>query len=133
MRSSRSVFASVAFLLFLVLASGSLFAAPVISNLNPTSGATGTSVIITGTGFGSSQGSSTVKFGGIVASVTNWSNTGTSITARVPSGTNPTSGATGTSVIITGTGFGSSQGSSTVKFGGIVASVTNWSNTGTSI
>jgi RHS repeat-associated protein len=84
--SLRSVLTLVASLSFVLIASESLWAAPVISSLNPTSGATGTSVVITGSNFGSTQGTSTVKFAGVVAAVTNWSNTGTSITATVPSG-----------------------------------------------
>jgi cellulase/cellobiase CelA1 len=58
-------------------------AAPAITLLNPTSGATGTSVTITGTNFGSTQGSSTVLFGTTAATVTSWS--ATSITVTVPS------------------------------------------------
>jgi hypothetical protein len=83
---NRLVLGSVGCLFFAILAAGSLLAAPVISSLNPTSGASGTSVVITGSSFGSSQGSSTVKFGSAVASVTNWSSSGNSITATVPSG-----------------------------------------------
>ena len=55
---------------------------PTITSLSPTSGTVGTSVTITGTNFGSSQGSSTVTFGGTTATVTSWSST--SITATVP-------------------------------------------------
>ncbi|MGC1943643.1 MAG: IPT/TIG domain-containing protein, partial [Candidatus Acidiferrales bacterium] len=58
--------------------------APTISGLNPTSGPIGTSVVISGTNFGSPQGSSTVKFNGVTATPTAWS--ATSITAPVPSG-----------------------------------------------
>jgi len=86
MRCARSALVLLSLVSIILLTRASLFAAPVISNLNPTSGATGTSVVITGTGFGSSQGTSTVKFGVVTATVTNWSNTGTSITANVPAG-----------------------------------------------
>jgi hypothetical protein len=58
--------------------------APVISNLNPTSGAVGTSVTITGSNFGASQGTSTVTFNGTAATPSSWS--ATSIIAPVPSG-----------------------------------------------
>src|SRR5215831_15566203 len=130
------------------------FAAPSINSLSPTSGTTGTLVTITGTGFGSSQGSSTVKFNGTIATVTSGNWTDTSIKVNVPSGAttgnvvvtvltpsngvnftivkitslSPTSGNTGTLVTITGSGFGSSQGSSTVKFNGVAATVSsgNW-------
>jgi hypothetical protein len=58
--------------------------APTISSLTPASGPIGTSVTIAGTGFGTTQGTSTVTFGGISATPTSWSNT--SIVAPVPSG-----------------------------------------------
>jgi hypothetical protein len=131
---------------------------PTISNLNPTSGLVGTSVTITGTNFGASQGTSTVTFNGTVATPTSWS--ATSIAVPVPTGAitgnvvvtvggtasngvtftvtvpppsitnlNPTSGLVGASVIITGTNFGASQGTSTVKFNGTTATPTAWSAT----
>jgi RHS repeat-associated protein len=130
---------------------------PSISSLNPTSGPVTTSVTVTGTNFGSSQGSSSVSFNGTTATATSWS--ATSIVTSVPSGAttgnvivtvsgvasngvnftivsvpnisnlNPTSGPVGTSVTITGTNFGSSQGSSTVSFNGTTATVTSWSAT----
>jgi hypothetical protein len=56
--------------LFVVVAgNGSLFAAPIISSMSPTSGTSGTLVTITGTGFGSTKGTSTVKFGAVAATV----------------------------------------------------------------
>jgi len=76
-------------------------AAPQISSVSPTSGPAGTSITITGTNFGASQGTSTVTFNGTsqttfaeapqgirfanrVATPTSWS--ATSIVAPVPSG-----------------------------------------------
>jgi hypothetical protein len=56
---------------------------PSITSLSPTSGVDGSSVTITGTNFGASQGSSTVSFGGVNAAITSWSKT--SIKATVPS------------------------------------------------
>jgi hypothetical protein len=56
---------------------------PSISSVSPTTGNPGSAVTITGTNFGSSQGTSTVSFGGTAATVTGWS--ATSITATVPS------------------------------------------------
>src|SRR5262249_14447041 len=128
---------------------------PSITSLSPTSGAVGTSVTITGTNFGSSQGTSTVTFNGTTATPTSWSST--SIAVPVPSGAttgnvvvtvggtasngvsftvtpgitslSPTSGGAGTAVTITGTTFGSTQGSSTVTFNGTTATPTSWSNT----
>jgi YD repeat-containing protein len=57
---------------------------PNLTSLSRVSGLFGTSVTITGTNFGSTQGSSTVTFNGTSATVSGWS--ATSITATVPSG-----------------------------------------------
>lgn len=149
-----------AFVIFLLVLFGTslplLAAAPAISSLSPAYG-------VSGSNFGATQGSSTVKFGdsgisgsAVTAQVTSWSNT--SIVAVVPaflagasyfqvvvgssksneenfavtnpftSGLVPSAGVAGTSVTIWGVNFGSSQGTSTVTFGGISAEVTDWSN-----
>ncbi|HEV2279223.1 MAG TPA: IPT/TIG domain-containing protein [Acidobacteriaceae bacterium] len=142
-------------------AKGVIFTAakPNISSLSPTSGTGGTAVTITGSSFGSSQGSSTVTFNGTKATATSWSDT--SIVANVPAGTpegagpvivtvngvasnsvaftvtgpqitslSPTSGAIGTAVTIAGSHFGASQGTSTVSFNGTNATaITTWSDT----
>ncbi|MGJ5814497.1 beta strand repeat-containing protein [Paludibaculum fermentans] len=133
---------------------------PTISAIAPTSGAIGTAVTLSGSNFGATQGGSTVKFNGTNAVVISWSST--SIIAQVPAGaTNglvsvsvnssvayspqtftvtataapnitsitPSTGAIGTSVVITGTNFGASQGSSTVGFNGTAATAISWSNT----
>jgi RHS repeat-associated protein len=76
---------AVAFLVVLFAAT-SLFAAPSITNLSPTSGTSGISVTITGSGFGSTQGTSTVIFGFTTATVTAWNSNGNSITVTVPPG-----------------------------------------------
>ena len=55
---------------------------PSITSVSPTSGPVGTSVTITGTNFGSMQGSSTVKFNGTPSTPSSWS--ATSIMAPVP-------------------------------------------------
>src|SRR5438132_5748323 len=127
-------------------------AAPTITSLSVSSGPVGTAVTITGTNFGSTQGTSTVKFNGTTASVTSWS--ATSIGVTVPSAATTgnvvvtvsnvasngksftvtpaitslsiTTGAVGAAVTITGTTFGSTQGTSTVKFNGTTATVTSW-------
>jgi hypothetical protein len=135
---------------------------PSITSLNPTFGQVGTSVTITGTNFGTTQGTSTVKFNGIAATPSGWS--GTSVVAPVPSGAttgnvvvtvggvassgvnftvtvsapsitglNPTSGVAGTSVTVTGTNFGAVQGTSTVMFNGITATPTSWSTASISV
>ncbi|HLJ29310.1 MAG TPA: IPT/TIG domain-containing protein [Candidatus Angelobacter sp.] len=130
---------------------------PVISSISPGSGPVGTSVTITGTGFGTAQGSSTVTFNGVAASPTNWS--ASSITVAVPgslvagsanvvvtvngvssgagaftvtpavTSVSPGLGPVGAQVTITGTNFGATQGSSTVALAGVTATITSWSNT----
>ena len=131
---------------------------PAITNIAPNPAAIGTSVTITGTNFGATQGGSTVTFNGTAASPTSWS--ATSITTLVPAGATtgsvvvtvgglPSNGysftvgsagpsitdieanpaAVGTAVTITGTNFGATQGGSTVTFNGTAASPTSWSAT----
>jgi regulation of enolase protein 1 (concanavalin A-like superfamily) len=131
---------------------------PTISGLSPVLEQVGISVTITGTNFGSTRGSSTVAFNGILATPTAWSNTSIATTVPVGASTgyvvvtvggaasnqelfaivpplptitnlSPTSGITGTSVTINGSTFGSSQGASTVTLNGLVAAVTSWSDT----
>src|SRR6185503_3542607 len=58
---------------------------PAITSLSPSAGLVGTAVTISGTNFGATQGTSTVKFNGTTASPTSW--TDTSIVAPAPSGT----------------------------------------------
>jgi hypothetical protein len=53
-----------------------------ILSINPDRGNTAISVMISGTGFGTQQGSSTVTFNGVAAAVSSWSST--SITTTVP-------------------------------------------------
>jgi YD repeat-containing protein len=131
--------------------------APSISGLSPTSGPVGTSITISGANFGATQGTSTVTFNGTSATPTSWSNT--SIVAPVPSGATtgpvvvtingqasngvtftvtvppsissltPISGPVGTSVTISGSNFGATQGTSTVTFNGAAATPTSWSDT----
>jgi IPT/TIG domain len=132
-------------------------AIPAITNLSPSSGIVGTSVTITGTNFGATQGSSTVTFNGKPATPSSWSNT--NIVAPVPSGAatgnvvvnvagsasnavvfsvsslpsitnlSPSSGTVGSSVTITGANFGATQASSSVTFNGKPATPSSWSNT----
>jgi len=132
---------------------------PSITSLSVTSGAVGTAVTITGSGFGAAQSGSTVTFGSVSAGMaSDWRET--SITVAVPAGAGagnvvvtvggaasngvwftvtggpgvtriwPTSGPVGTVVTITGSGFGGTQGGSTVEFAGTTAStVPYWSDT----
>jgi hypothetical protein len=129
-------------------------ATPSITSLSPTSGVVGTCVTITGTNFGSTKGTSTVTFNGTAATPTSWS--ATSVVAPVPTGAttgsvvvtvsnhasngvtftltpsitslSTSSGAVGASVTITGANFGSTQGTSTVKFNGTTATPSSWAS-----
>src|SRR5262249_37445732 len=130
---------------------------PSITSLSPTSGAVTLPVTITGTNFGATQGTRTVKFNGTTATPTSWS--ATSIVAPVPAGAttgnvtvtvggvasngsaftvvptatitslSPTSGAVTLPVTITGTNFGATQGTSTVALHSTTATPTTWSAT----
>jgi hypothetical protein len=127
---------------------------PGITGIFPTTGGIGATVTITGAGFGTTP---TVKFNGTAATPTSASDG--SITVPVPTGATtgnvvvtaggtasnalsftvssgfsitsvtPTSGNTGEAVTITGTGFGTSQGSNSLSFNGATATVTSWTNT----
>jgi len=138
-------------------ASGGGASGPTISNLNPTSGVVGTAVVITGSNFGATQGSSAVTFNGTTAIPTSWSATGiavpvptsattgnvvvtvagvssngVSFTVLVPPSITslaPNSGTVGTSVTIAGANFGTSQGTSAVTFNGTTAAQASWSAT----
>jgi IPT/TIG domain len=132
--------------------------APTISSLRPNSGTGGIPVTISGSNFGATQGTSTVTFNGIASRPTSWSATSitapvpagattgnvvvtvggqasnaVNFTVTAPglsiTGLNPTSGPAGTSVTITGTNFGATQGTSSVTFNGAAATVTSWSAT----
>ena len=129
---------------------------PSITNLSPSSGPLGTSVTISGANFGTTQGSSTVGFNGVLATPTSWS--ASSILVPVPAGAtsgnvtvvvtgqtsngvpfnvtlpppaitglSPSFGPVGTSVTINGTNFGATQGSSGVSFNGTAGTPTSWS------
>jgi hypothetical protein len=132
--------------------------APNISSLSPAAGQVGTPVTITGINFGATQSTSTVTFNGTSGTPTSWSATsitvpvpagattgnvivtvagvasnGVNFTVTGPPPTitnlNPTSGAAGASVTITGTNFGATQSTSTVTFNGTFATPTSWSST----
>jgi RHS repeat-associated protein len=127
---------------------------PVITSLAPPAGPPNGIIVISGTGFGFYQG--TVQFNSVVAHVGLWSDT--SITLDVPltattgpvtvtvngfssagvtftvieplsiSGISPTSGQVGSTVTITGAGFGATQSDSVVTFDGVAATVSSWSD-----
>ena len=132
---------------------------PVLSGVTPPASQINGTVTLTGTGFGLSQNDSQVKLNGVVTTVGYWSDT--SIKIYVPSNAStgsspltvavggvtsnsmsftvlealsvtsisPTTGPAGTSVTITGAGFGPTQSTSAVNFWGTPANVTNWSDT----
>lgn len=81
---------------------------PTITGFSPTSGAPGTSVVITGTNF---TGATAVRFGGTTATFT--VNSSTQITATVPAGA-----ATGAISVTTPSGTATSSSSFTVTQGG---------------
>jgi hypothetical protein len=142
-------------------ASFSIVPSPIISSLSPALAAVGISVTITGSNFGSSQGSSTVTFNGVAASPTSW-NSG-SIVVPVPSGAtsgpvlvnvnavsgngaqftvprilqitglSQTAGAVGAVITISGSSFGATQGASIVKFSGTVGTPVTWSDSSISV
>jgi hypothetical protein len=132
--------------------------APTISSLTPNAGPVGTTVTIAGNNFRDQQLGGTVKFfNNRTATVTMWSNTSIVVTVPASSATgnvtvtvagttsagtafivgnvptianlSPSSGVSGTAVVITGTNFGATKGSSTVKFNGVTAATTSWSTT----
>ena len=131
--------------------------APVITAIAPPMGTVGTAVIIRGNYFGITKGTSTVSFNGTaVTTYALWSNTvirctvpqGATtgpVTVTTGSGTSPGKtftmkapaiiaiappfGTVGTSVVIAGSYFGATRGTSTVSFNGVPAtSYTAWSN-----
>jgi len=130
---------------------------PGLSSVSPTTARAGDSITLTGTNFGATQGSGSVWLGNKLAgSIVSWSNTQivaivasgaksgsaqvqqggvwsnsiafTVITPNV-TGISPTSGPVGTQVTITGTGFGTTQGSGLVWIGTKYATVVSWSDT----
>jgi hypothetical protein len=132
--------------------------APNITNIQPNPAAVGATVTITGTNFGATQGGSTLTFNGTTASPATWSATSITVpvpvgattgnvvvtvggqpsngylftvTAPAPNITNiqPNPAAVGTTVTITGTNFGATQGGSTLTFNGTTASPATWSAT----
>jgi hypothetical protein len=127
---------------------------PIISSVTPASGLAGTLVTINGTGFGTVTGQlwlgtapgivSSWSDSQILATVAAGSATGTAqvlqagvVSNAVPFAVNtpsitsitPTSGIAGTSVTITGSGFGSAQGSGIVWIGSAQGLVASWTDT----
>jgi hypothetical protein len=130
---------------------------PLISSVTPDSGPSGTLVSISGSGFGSGQGTGGVWLAGTALNATAWSDTRVQVTVpaaalsgsisvlqggvmsnAVPftvtgapphiDGIWPLSGSPGTTVYIMGQGFGATQGSGSVLLGGADAPVVSWSD-----
>src|SRR5262249_20690582 len=134
---------------------------PGVTQISPSIGPVGTPLVITGTLFGASQGSSTVTIGAVSVVPTSWSDT--SISAAVPAGLpsgssnvivsvggfassaqsitvipvitgeSPSSGPVGAQITLTGTSFGSQQGGSTLTFNGMAATPTTWGDTSVTV
>ena len=130
---------------------------PIITSVTPTPAPYEGTITIAGSGFGASQGSSTVTLNGSQLTPTAWSDAGITLTlpstavsgslvitaggiSSAPfsltvlgpptiSGVSPGSGVVGAVVTITGSGFGSPQGSSTITLNGASMTPTSWSNT----
>jgi hypothetical protein len=132
-------------------------APPVVNALSKPNGAPGTTVTITGTGFGAQKRDSIVWFNGVRAQFVTWSDT--SIDFIVPAGVgtgyvgiqnsagmsnglyfipfnSPTvtqlsasAAAVGSDITITGNTFEATQGSGWVSFGGTAGVVKSWSDT----
>lgn len=87
MRRSLGIISIPRFFTFLLLANRANAQAPSLTSLPPANGPVGTSVTITGTNFGATQGPSTVSLNGAAATPTSWS--ATSILVAVPSSDAP--------------------------------------------
>ncbi|MFZ0317670.1 MAG: IPT/TIG domain-containing protein, partial [Candidatus Sulfotelmatobacter sp.] len=130
-------------------------APPIVIGVSPTSGAAGTPVTITGSGFGTTQGSGAVWLGTNLGSVVSWSDG--QVVATVTTGStsgaaqiqqngaasnsvpftintaaiisvSPNNGLAGTQVTISGSGFGAMQGSGNVWLGTVPAIMNSWSD-----
>lgn len=129
---------------------------PSISSVTPANGVAGAQVTITGSGFGTSQGSGYVLVGTALGLVVSWSDTQIVATVAPGSATgmvqvfqgglqsngfnfticnpailavSPASGPPGTTVTITGSGFGASQGNGQLWLGNMSGVVNSWSDT----
>jgi hypothetical protein len=128
---------------------------PNITGVSPASGAAGTPVTVTGSGFGATQGSGNIWLGTTLGSVVSWSdgqivavvstgsNSGVAQVQQINGASNsvpfavntatitnvsPNNGLPGTQVTITGSGFGATQGNGNVWLGTLPAIVNSWSD-----
>ncbi len=133
-----------------------IVSAPNLVSVVPLSGPAGTQVTISGSGLGTTQGSGRVMLGTTYGSVVSWSDT--QVIATVASGSSsgtasiqqggiwsnsvdfsvstptiatvsPSSGAAGTQVTVSGSGFGAAQANGRVWLGTTYGLVTSWSDT----
>jgi hypothetical protein len=132
---------------------------PTITGVTPSRGTTGTSVTVTGSGFGTTQGLGQVWLGNAPATVTSWNDTEVvaTVAERVPSGRpghaqvlqngtwsdawpfvigtptistiTPVLAGPGAAVTISGSGFGDGQGSGIVWLGDRPGMVSSWTDT----
>jgi len=94
---------------------------PTINSISPSAGTTGMSVTVSGSNFGSTQGTSTITFNGVNAAPSSWS--ANTIVVPVPSG------ATTGPVVVTVNGAASNASTFSVgAIGGISGSVTRASD-----
>lgn len=126
-----------------------------VTEFSPTSAASGQTVSIKGYGFGSQPGSSRVSFAGAAAEIVSWSDEEIKVVVPVAAETGllivetdgkqieagtftvidyavtmqPLFGPPGTTVVISGYGFGDAQGESSVTLHGTALPVLKWTNT----
>src|SRR5437016_3165961 len=129
---------------------------PQITSVSPSTARAGDQILISGSGFGSSQGNGNVWLGSTYGVVVSWSDS--QVVAAVASGSKtgvaqilqggvwsnaadftvitpnisnvtPTTAIAGTQITITGTGFGAGQGSGSVWLGSTYGVVVSWSDT----
>lgn len=98
---------------------------PTITSVSPGAGPAGTNVVISGANFGATQGSSTVKFNGVTATPSNWSDT--SISCAVPAG------ATTGPIVVTAGGNASNGFNFTVADVGAISGAITQSGNGVAI
>ena len=128
---------------------------PTIASVSPTAGAAGVQVAVSGSGFGSAQGTGFVMLGSTLGRVVSWSDaqivatvapnatSGTVQVEQIGAWSNslpfnvstatiasvmPASGVPGTQVTISGSGFGAAQGSGQVWLGTAAGVVQSWSD-----
>jgi len=116
---SRGIGMSLLALSFFLLSVSPAHAAPKITLMTPATGPVGTVVAISGSGFGTTQGSSTVTFNGTPVTWVSWSST--SLEVQVPAG------ATSGKVVVSVSGTASNSETFTVTSAPVIASLSQYS------